>query len=218
MNLYQLTIAGLLLLSSPWAGAQLVWERKEVHLKATPNDKEVIAQYPFRNEGTEPVKFKSFKSACGCVSITASTMVVPPGGSGEVTVKLTPEFRIGDQKRPIAVQFDDATQSRTALYLRVEIPEIIRPHPIFLKWDPSEALEPKAVTIVTDENYPVESVKVQSSNPLWETKTAPIENSRNFTVQILPKRGNGPKAQYVVVEAKLTDGQVKRTNIYVVVK
>lgn len=207
-----------LFLSASLANAELVWERKEVHLKALPTDKEVVASYPFKNEGTEPVKFKSFKSACGCVSITASTMVVPPGEKGEVTVKFTPEFRIGSQKRPIAIQFDDATQSKMALYLKVEIPEVIRPQPIFLKWGPEETMDPKAVTILTDEQYPVESVSVRSPHPQWEAKVVPIENSRNYSVQILPMRGREPQSRYVEVEAKMADGQVKRTNVYVVVR
>lgn len=210
--------ATALLLASSVARAELVWAHKEVHLKATPLDQEVTARYPFKNTGTETVKFKLFKSACGCVSITTSTMVVPPGEQGEVTVKFTPEYRIGDQKRPIVVQFDDAAQSRMAIYLRVEIPEIVRPQPIFLKWNAEEALEPKTVTIVTDEQYPINSVRVRSAHPLWKTKVTPIENSRNYTLQVLPQRGTAPQAQYVEVEAKLTDGQVKRTNLYVVVR
>ena len=209
--------AAAVLLAGSSASAELVWESKEVHLKASPLDKVVVARYPFRNDGTEVVKFKSFKSACGCIEITATTMAVQPGGKGEVTVKFTPEFRIGDQKRPIAVQFDDAKQSRMALYLRVEIPEIVRPQPIFLRWGPEEALEAKAVTIVTDEQYPVESVSVRTTNPLWVTTVTPTENSRNYTLQVLPKR-RVSQAQYVEVEAKLADGQVKRTNVYVVVR
>ena len=78
-TLCQSALTAALLLTSPLAFAELVWEQKEVHLKATPMDKEVVARYPFKNEGTEPVKFKSFKSTCGCVSITTSTMVVPHG-------------------------------------------------------------------------------------------------------------------------------------------
>ncbi|MES2572054.1 MAG: DUF1573 domain-containing protein [Verrucomicrobiota bacterium] len=215
---YRLKLAAALLLFAPLGRAELVWEKKEVHLKASPSDKIVVARYPFKNEGTEPVKFKAFKSACSCVSVTASTMVVPPGEKGEVTVQFTPEFRIGDQKRPIAVQFDDAKQSRMALYLRVEIPEIIRPEPIFLKWGPEEALEPKTVTIIVDESHPVESMVARSINPLWETKAMPIENSRNYSVQVVPKRGPAPQAQNVEVEAKYADGRIKRTSIYVVVR
>ena len=210
--------ASALVFISSFAHAELIWEQKDLHLNAEPLQKEVIARYPFKNKGAEPVKFKSFKSACGCVSITASTMEVPPGGKGEVIVKFTPEFRLGDQKRPIVVQFDDAKQSRMALYLRVEIPEIVRPEPIFLRWGPEETLEPKTVTIVTDGKYPVESVSVRSKHPLWEAQITPIENTRNYTLQVVPKRGQGPLAQNVEVEAKLADGNVKRTNVYVVVR
>jgi Protein of unknown function (DUF1573) len=196
----------------------LVWEQREVSLKAQPEDKEVTAQYRFKNEGRETIKFKSFKSACDCVSITASTMEVPPGGQGEVTVKFVPEHRIGTQKRPIAVQFDDATRSRMALYLTVEIPEIIRPQPIFLRWGPEEAIGPKSVTIVADEKYRVESMSVRGNPKHWQAKVMPIENSRNYLLEVLPKRTGMPQAQYVEVEAKFADGQVKRTNLYVVVR
>ncbi|HEV7868260.1 MAG TPA: DUF1573 domain-containing protein [Chthoniobacteraceae bacterium] len=211
-------MAGALLLIGSPSRAELSWDHKEVHIKATPLETEVVARYPFKNEGTEPVKFKSFKSACGCVSITVSTMVVPPGAAGDVTVKFRPEFRIGDQKSPIAVQFDDVKQTRMALYLRVEIPEIIRPEPLFLKWGAGETLEPKTVTIITDEKYPVASMSTRAVNPRWQAKVTPIEHSRNYSLQVLPERGLGPQAQYVEVDAKLADGQVKRTKVYVVVR
>ncbi|MDB6173958.1 MAG: hypothetical protein JWL59_3269 [Chthoniobacteraceae bacterium] len=217
-SLYKPAFAAALLVTSFTARAELVWEKKEVQLKATPFDKEVVAHYPFKNEGTEPVKFKAFKGACSCVSITVSTMVVPPGTTGEVTVKFTPEFRIGNQKRPIAVLFDDDKQTKMALYLKVEIPEIIRPDPIFLKWAEGENLGPKTATIVVDEQYPMTDFSVRPINPLWTATITPIENSRNYTLQILPKRSDQPQAQYVEVEAKLADGQLKRMNIYVVVR
>ncbi|HET6408154.1 MAG TPA: DUF1573 domain-containing protein [Chthoniobacteraceae bacterium] len=200
------------------ARGEIVWEQREVRLKAAPEDKEVVATYRFKNDGSEQVKFKSFKSACGCISITSSMMEVPPGGQGELTVKFVPEHRIGTQKRPIAVQFDDEKKSRTALYLSVEIPEIIRPQPIFLRWGPEEAIAPKSVTIVADEKYPVESMTVRSKHPQWQAKVVPVENSGNYTLEILPRRAATPQAQYVEVEAKFADGQVKRTNLYVVVR
>ena len=198
--------------------AELTWERKEVRLKAGPLEKEVVAHYPFRNDGNEVIKFKSFQSTCGCISITTSTMVVPPGVAGEVTVTFAPEFRLGQQKRPIAIQFDDENRTRMALYLQVEIPEIIRPQPLFLKWSHEEAIESKAVTILTDGNYPVESIRVRSAHPGWETKVTRIDDSRDYKLEVLPRRGPGPQAQYVELEAKLADGQVKRTNLYVVVR
>lgn len=200
------------------ARGELVWEQRDVCVKATPEDKEVTAQYRFKNEGKELIRFKSFKSACGCISITASTMEVPPGGAGEVTVKFVPEYRIGAQKRPIAVQFDDEKNSRTALYLTVDIPEIIKPQPIFLRWGPEEAMEPKSVTIVADEKYPVESMSIRSVNPHWKAKVVPIENSGNYTLEVIPRRTASPQAQHVEVEAKFVDGQVKRTSLYVVVR
>ncbi len=213
-----LAVGTTLFLTSGLARAELVWDHKEVHLQATPLEKEVVAHYPFANEGKEPVKFKSLKSACGCVALTVSTMVVPPGAKGEVTVKFTPEFRIGDQKRPIVVEFDDAEHTRMALYLRVEIPEIIRPEPIFLKWAPEDQLSAKAVTIVTDEQYPVESVSVMPIDPPVTTEVSRIKNSSNFSVAVSPTRGAAPQSYYLNVEAKLKDGQTKRTRVYIVVR
>jgi len=212
------TAFGLGVIGGTSALGGLSWETKEIHLKASPLDKEVVARYAFKNDGAEPVRFKSFDSTCGCVSITVSTMVVPPGECGDVVVTFAPEYRIGNQRRAIVVQFDDATQAKMALYLVVEIPEIVRPQPAFLKWAEGESIEPKSVTIVTDEKYPVESLRVLSVLPHWQTNIRQVENSRNYTLEVLPKRGPVPQGQYVEVEAKLTDGQVKRTNLYVVVR
>lgn len=217
-SMYLRVFAAVLFAAGSTVHADLVWEKKEIRLKAEPLDKEVVARYAFKNESAEAVRFKSFDSSCGCVSITVSTMVVPPGASGDVAVTFAPEHRIGTQKRPIVVQFDDSKQSKMALYLIVEIPEIIRPQPLFLKWEEGEKIEPKTTTIVTDESYPVESMRVRSTHPHWQITLTQIENSRNYSVQVLPRRGPAPEAQYVEVEATLTDGHIKRTNLYVVVR
>lgn len=198
--------------------AELAWQTKEVHLDASPLEQMVEARYPFRNTGTEIVRFKSFKSACGCLEVTASTMTVPPGATGEVKVVFTPEFRIGSQKRPIAVQFDDAKQSRIALYLTVDIPEIVRPEPKFLRWGEGETMAAKAVTIVTDAQYPVESMRVRTANPHWVTRIEPVTNTSNYRLEVLPTRGATPRGEYVELEARLKNGQIKRTNLYVVVR
>ena len=209
---------GVLLWTAVDVRAELTWETKEVHLKAGLADTEVTATFPFKNTGAEPVKFKSFKSACGCVKIAASTMEVAPGTTGDVKVVFTPEFRQGKQKRPIAVQFDDEKQTRTALYLHVDLPEVIRPSPIFLRWAPEETLGPKTVTITTDADQKVESMAVRPNNPLWETKVEPASNGRDYVLQVTPKARRGVQSQYVEVEARLANGLVKRTNVYVVVR
>lgn len=221
MTMLRLASLCLLILGTVSFGAvpeNLVWDAKEIHLKAAPLEKEVVATYPFRNEGNETIKFKSFSSTCGCVSITVSTMVVPPGAKGEVTVVFAPEHRLGIQKRPIVIQFDDVERSRMALYLIVDIPEIVKPSPKFLKWAEGETIEPKSVTIVTDEKYPVESMRIISNHPHWKTKVTPVGNGGDHTLEILPRRGSMPLGEYVEVEAKLADGRIKRTNLYVVVR
>ena len=206
------------LLSLSSARADLTWDAREIRLAATPADEEVIARYRYRNDGTTTVKFKSFKSACDCVSISTKEMTVPPGAAGEIVVSFRPEFRLGMQKRPIAIQFDDAEQSRMALYLQVEIPEIVRPQPIFLKWGSDEQMSPKTVRILTDDSYAVESMVVRPLPPRWEAKVTPVEGSREYQLEVKPYRGPVPQARYVEVEAKFADGKVKRTNVYVVVR
>jgi hypothetical protein len=145
-------------------------------------------------------------------------MAVPPGESGEVKVVFTPEFRQGTQKRPIAVQLADEKETRVALYLHVEIPEVIRPNPIFLRWGPEEVLAPKQVTIETDQHHPVQSMTVRPTNPLWDATVTPIANTRNYSLVVLPKARRGTQSQYIEVEAQLLSGHVKRTKVYVVVR
>lgn len=211
-------ISFALFLTPPSAQADLVWAQREIHVSATPLQKEIVASFPFENTGAEVVRFKDLRSGCSCVSMTVSTMVVPPGAKGDVTVRFAPEFRIGKQKRPIAVSFDDENETKLSLYLIVDIPEIIRPEPLFLRWTPEDALHPKSVTLVTDENYPIESVSIRSRHHGWATRATPIANSRNYSVEVLPNRTGKPQGQYVEVEARLASGEVKRTQVYVVVR
>jgi hypothetical protein len=212
--------AALLFVAVP-ARAELTWKSVQVDLEATLEDKELKAQFPFKNEGTETVTFKEIKSTCGCVSMTVSNQVVPPGASGEVNVVFRPEYRVGVQKRPIMVEFDDAGHSRKALYLAVHLPEVLRAEPIALKWERNEKLEPKTATIVTDEKFPVKSLRVlpglePGSQPV-ATEVTRVENSRNFSVEISPLK-RGTDALTLSLEATLEDGKVKRTDMFVIVR
>jgi len=213
-----LSIVAFMALATTWSRAELSWEKKEIRVEATPLEKEITVRYPFKNSGSEEVKFKSIRTGCSCVSAEVDRLTVPPGGTGEVTVKFTPEFRIGEQKRPIAIQLDDANQTKVALYLRVDIPEVIRPSPIFLKWAAEEAVTGKSVTIITDEKFPVESVRVLPMRPPIETKVSLSDDGKNYSVEVLPKRQPEPQAFYLNVEAKLRTGETKRTAVYVVIR
>ncbi len=213
---YRLTLLTLAVCAlTQVASASLVWETREVRLKASPYDKEVTASFPYTNDGKEAVTIKSLRSTCGCVVPKVENMVIPPGGKGEITAVFTLEHRIGTHKRPITVEFADPKVPKLGLYLYVEIPKVIRSKASFLRWGPGEPLEPKTLTVEIDEQFPVESLAAKSKHPNLEIKVTPTGPSRTYTVEVQPHPVKGSIATVLNLEATLVGSGLKRSDVLV---
>ena len=117
-------------------GAGLRWWKAErarprLHLPTprvdfgtVPAGQEVSRTVRVENRGDAPLRFARVISHCGCTGAELSRPVVPPGGSADLTLRLTGRGRGGTQSTAVEVWSDDPDVPRVLLPVAyVPVPE-----------------------------------------------------------------------------------------------
>ena len=167
------------------ARAELKWEQTSVELHPAPADKEAVGHFKYQNTGSQPVRFKSVHTSCGCTAAQSQKDEVPPGEKGEITATFKIGDRTGTQVKSVTVQTDDPVNATTVLTLKAVIPQQLEINPTFVFWGQGEALKPKSIVVRASKDFPVKQLKVTSSSPDFQTK---VEETRNgqFKIDIQP--------------------------------
>jgi hypothetical protein len=167
------------------ARAELKWEQTSVELHPAPADKEAVGHFKYQNTGSQPVRFKSVHTSCGCTAAQSQKDEVPPGEKGEITATFKIGDRTGTQVKSVTVQTDDPVNATTILTLKAVIPQQLEINPTFVFWGQGEALKPKSIVVRASKDFPVKQLKVTSSSPDFQTKVEKTDNGR-FKIDIQP--------------------------------
>ena len=167
------------------ARAELKWEQTAVELHPTPWDKEAVGHFKYQNTGSQPVRFKSVHTSCGCTAAQSQKDEVPPGEKGEITATFKIGDRTGTQVKSVTVQTDDPVNATTVLTLKAVIPQQLEINPTFVFWGQGEALNPKSIVVRASKDFPVKQLKVTSSSPDFQTKVEETGNGQ-FKIDIQP--------------------------------
>jgi hypothetical protein len=167
------------------ARAELKWEQTSVELHPAPADKEAVGHFKYQNTGSQPVRFKSVHTSCGCTAAQSQKDEVPPGEKGEITATFKIGDRTGTQVKSVTVQTDDPVNATTVLTLKAVIPQQLEINPTFVFWGQGEALKPKSIVVRASKDFPVKQLKVTSSSPDFQTKVEETGNGQ-FKIDIQP--------------------------------
>ncbi len=167
------------------ARAELKWEQTSVELHPAPADKEAVGHFKYQNTGSQPVRFKSVHTSCGCTAAQSQKDEVPPGEKGEITATFKIGDRTGTQVKSVTVQTDDPVNATTVLTLKAVIPQQLEINPTFVFWGQGEALKPKSIVVRASKDFPVKQLKVASSSPDFQTKVEQTGNGQ-FKIDIQP--------------------------------
>ena len=167
------------------ARAELKWEQTSVELHPAPADKEAVGHFKYQNTGSQPVRFKSVRTSCGCTAAQSQKDEVPPGEKGEITATFKIGDRTGTQVKSVTVQTDDPVNATTVLTLKAVIPQQLEINPTFVFWGQGEALKPKSIVVRASKDFPVKQLKVTSSSPDFQTKVEETGNGQ-FKIDIQP--------------------------------
>jgi uncharacterized protein DUF1573 len=168
------------------ARAELKWEQIAVELHPTAEDKEAVGHFKYQNTGSQPVRFKSVHSSCGCTAAQSQKDEVPPGEKGEITATFKIGDRTGTQVKTVTVQTDDPINATTVLTLKAVIPQQLEINPTFVFWGQGEALKPKSIVVRASKDFPVKKLRVTSSSPDFQTKVDQTGNGQ-FKIDIQPR-------------------------------
>jgi hypothetical protein len=163
----------------------LKWEQTSVELHPAPADKEAVGHFKYQNTGSQPVRFKSVHTSCGCTAAQSQKDEVPPGEKGEITATFKIGDRTGTQVKSVTVQTDDPVNATTVLTLKAVIPQQLEINPTFVFWGQGEALKPKSIVVRASKDFPVKQLKVTSSSPDFQTKVEETGNGQ-FKIDIQP--------------------------------
>ncbi len=167
------------------ARAELKWEQTSVELHPAPADKEAVGHFKYQNTGSQPVRFKSVHTSCGCTVAQSQKEEVPPGEKGEITATFKIGDRTGTQVKSVTVQTDDPVNATTVLTLKAVIPQQLEINPTFVSWGQGEALKPKSIVVRASKDFPVKQLKVTSSSPDFQTNVEQTGNGQ-FKIDIQP--------------------------------
>ena len=169
------------------ARAELKWEQTAVELHPAAGDKEAVGHFKYQNTGSQPVRFKSVHTSCGCTAAQSQKEEVPPGEKGEITATFKIGDRTGTQVKSVTVQTDDPVNATTVLTLKAAvIPQELEINPTFVFWGQGEALKSKSIVVRASKDFPVKQLRVTSSSPDFQTKVEQTGNGQ-FKIDIQPR-------------------------------
>src|SRR6266446_4887816 len=167
------------------ARAELKWEQTSVELHPAPADKEAVGHFKYQNTGSQPVRFKSVHTSCGCTAAQSQKDEVPPGEKGEITATFKIGDRTGTQVKSVTVQTDDPVNATTVLTLKAVIRQQLEISPTFVFWGQGEAPKPKTIVVRAGKDFSIKQLKVTSSSPDFETKVAETGKGQ-FKIDVQP--------------------------------
>ena len=170
------------------ARAELKWEQTQVELHPAVGDKTAVGHFKYQNTGDKPVRFKSVRSSCGCTTAQTQKDEVPPGEKGEITATFKTGGRTGIQLKNVTVETDDPAHPVTVLTLKTVLPEVVEITPSFVYWTSGEAPKPKTVVVRPVKDFPINELKVTSSNLDFSTKVERDKATGTFKIDVAPKQ------------------------------
>lgn len=187
----------LLLGCSP-AFAGLQWEQREQSFSPKLGEKQVVAEYAFKNTGDRPVTLTPSGNDCDCTIAKLDKSTYAPGESGKIAATFLLGQRTGVQEKTILVTTDDPSQRQVALKLRVNLPQLAELSPRLVYWKQGESPTPKTICFKVLQEQPITLKGVSSTLPFAQTEVKPIVVGREYEITVTPT--TTAKVQTAVLE------------------
>ncbi len=112
------------------------WQTLEQEVVATGEHDVVELVYPFEVGTNETVRIKEVKSSCGCAVVSGfKGATFQPNYKGDMKVSFFTSSRRGVQEKKVTVTVETGSgEQKTALTVRVVLPEVIKLSPETLLW------------------------------------------------------------------------------------
>ena len=169
------------LLSPAIAGLTWVTTYREIRVPA--NQKEVLADFGFKNTGTERVDISSLQTSCGCTSAKVDSKQILPGESGAVHVRFEVGGRKGEQVKGVVVRTSD--RAKQSLVLRALIQDTVAFSQKEFVWTSGAPATPKESIVEVEPGTRI--VGVESMNDQFDARIEEMEAGHRYRVVVTPR-------------------------------
>jgi hypothetical protein len=220
--MHLIKISGLLIVALglpalAWAG--LTWETREIKRTASPGEKEVAAEFSFKNTGAATVTIRDIQTGCECTVAELPKRTYAPGESGVIKTVFTLGDRMGPQERVITVVTDDPTAPAPTLTLRVEIPELLTYSARMLHWKVGTATTEKFVEVSAAGGNRISNLEVKEIKPdKAQVRIEALQTGEKYRLHIRPIALDASSTIAVTFQAIFADGVVRSFAVYALVR
>ena len=181
---------------SQTAFAGLVWETTYREIRVPANQKEVLADYGFKNTGPERVDISSIQTSCGCTSAKVDSKQIAPGESGAVHVRFEVGGRKGEQVKGVIVRTSD--RAKQSLVLRALIQEPVAFSQKEFVWGSRTPATPKESIVEVEPGARV--VGAESQNDQFDARIEEMEAGRRYRLVVTPRSTGAAAATTIKIQ------------------
>jgi len=179
-------VAALTVLVGVVCEAAVSWAGTAAELTVAAGQEKTVAEFAFRNSGTQPLRFTSLRPSCDCLSAEASKTSFAPGETGTVRVEFTVGGRQGRQEKFVTVTTDDPAEKPVSLLVVVEIPEPVAMQPRQLFWAKGAAVTEKTVAIGLAQPGKDSRVEAQCADERFTVTVEPAPGAGAYRLRVRP--------------------------------
>jgi hypothetical protein len=163
--------------------AGLIWETAYREVRVPADQKEVLADYGFKNAGSERIDISSIQTSCGCTSAKVDSKQILPGESGAVHVRFDIGGRKGEQVKGVVVKTSD--RAKQSLVLRVLIQDSVAFSQKEFFWASGTPATTKESIVEVGPGARI--VSAESMNDQFDARLEEMEAGRRYRVVVTPR-------------------------------
>lgn len=187
MNRSILLFLGLLILLQT-ARAGLTWESTYCEVRVPANQKEVLADFAFKNTSSAPLVISSLDTSCGCTSAKVDAKQIAAGEKGAVHVRFDIGGRKGEQVKGVVVKTSD--HAKQTLTLKVLIQDAVSFSQRDFVWKTGALATPKESIIEIEPGARI--VGAESMNDQFEARIEEMEEGHRYRLVVTPRSTANP--------------------------
>lgn len=165
----------------------LTWEKTSLNLTIEAGSGNVIAEFPFTNEGATQVTITELKSNCGCTAPTVKSKVISAGGADVLKVVYALGNRVGPQNIQVIVRTDEAGRGPAIINLRIDIQPLISITPRMVHWTKADGPITRVIDIKQLAKSPVRLGEIKTTDDALAVELKSGAESGVWQLSVIPK-------------------------------
>ncbi|MEI6492212.1 MAG: DUF1573 domain-containing protein [Verrucomicrobiota bacterium] len=174
---------GILFIILQTARAGLTWETTYREIRVPANQKEVLAEFEFKNATSSPLVISSLETSCGCTTAKVDSKQIQPGEKGAVHVRFDVGGRKGEQVKGVIVKTSD--HAKQTLTLRVLIQDAVSFSQKEFVWGSGSQAMSKESIIELEPGARI--VGAESMNDQFDARIEEMEAGQRYRLVVTPR-------------------------------